>query len=313
MKETESQSLSRLIKTKASELGFDLCGIAEAKKLYNAETALVKWCNDGMHDIMNYLVRDTNKRADPRILYPGAKSVIVTGLNYFTRNRQKNADVPLISMYALGKDYHNVITGKLNELLAYIKSVVPNAEGKVYCDDAPVLEKSWAVEAGIGWRGKNSIIINETIGSFFFIGILLLNIELDYDKPFSDEKCGNCKACIDNCPTRAINNDKTIDARKCIANLTIGSRGELPEHIIPLMERRIYSCDICQEVCPWNKNAKEHTTQEFIISEQLANMDKNDWLNLDEKKFAKLFSESPVRRVKFDRFKKNIETISRNI
>ena len=307
------KTLSQLIKDKAHYLGFDLCGIAAAKKLQNAETALIKWCNDGMHDNANYFIRDTNKRANPQILYPAAKSVIVTGLNYFTRNRQKNTDAPVISMYALGKDYHNVVIQKLNELLNYIKSVVPDAEGKAYCDNAPVMEKSWAVEAGIGWQGKNSIIINENIGSFFFIGTLLLNIELDYDNPFWGEKCENCTACIDNCPTGAINRDKTIDARKCIANITIESKIELPEHIIPLMGKRVYGCDICQEVCPYNKKAEEHKTPEFVISEDLANMDKNDWLNIDEKKFEKLFSESPVRRVKFDRFKKNIEVVLQNL
>ena len=299
----------QLIKAKAYDLGFDLCGIAAAKKLHNAETALIKWCNEGMHDNVNYFIRDTEKRSNPQILFPAAKSVIVTGLNYFTRNRQKNADAPLISMYALGKDYHNVVIGKLNELLAYIKSVIPNAEGKAYCDNAPVMEKSWAVEAGIGWQGKHSIIINENTGSFFFIGILLLNIELDYDKPVLDEKCGNCNACIDNCPTGAINSDRTIDARKCIANLTIESKGELPEHIIPLMDRRVYGCDICQEVCPWNKKANEHKIPEFVISDELANMSNEAWLNLDKKQFEKLFSESSVRRVKFDRFKKNIENL----
>jgi epoxyqueuosine reductase len=303
------KNLSQLIKAKASVLGFDLCGIAEVKKLHEAETALVKWCDEGMHDRMNYLIRDTNKRADPQILFPGAKSVIVTGLNYFTYNRQKNADVPLISMYAFGKDYHNIIIGKLNELLAYIKLIVPNAEGKAYCDNAPVMEKLWAVEAGIGWQGKNTVIINENIGSFFFIGILLLNIESDYDKPVLSEKCGNCNACIDNCPTGAINRNRTIDARKCIANITINSRGELPEQIIPLMGKHVYSCDICQEVCPWNKKAKEHKTEEFIISKELAGMDRNDWLNLDEKQFEKLFSESPVGRIKFEKFKKNIEAV----
>jgi epoxyqueuosine reductase len=303
------KNLSQLIKAKAHTLGFDLCGIAAAKKLHSAETALIKWCNEGMHDKMNYLVRDTNKLTNPQILYPVAKSVIVTGLNYFTRNRQKNAEAPVISMYALGKDYHDIVTKKLNELLAYIKSVVPYAEGKTYCDNAPVMEKSWAVEAGIGWQGKHSIIINENIGSFFFIGTLLLNIELDYDKPALGEKCGNCNACINSCPTRAINSDKTIDARKCIANLTVESKGELPEHIISLMGRRVYGCDICQEVCPWNEKAKEHKTPEFVISEDLANMDKNAWLNIDKKQFEKLFSESPLKRAKFDRFKRNIEAV----
>ena len=312
MHETESVNLSQFIKNKAAALGFDLCGIAGAKRLNKAESALFKWYNKGMSDRMHYLVRDVAKRANPQILYPDAKSVIVTGLNYFTHNRQKAIDAPLISMYALGKDYHNVIISKLNELLADIKMVAPHAEGKACCDHSPVMEKMWAVEAGIGWQGKHSLIINENIGSFFFIGILLLNIELGYDKPLAGNKCKNCNACIDNCPTGAINNDKTIDARKCIANLTINTKAPLPEHLVSLMGKRVYSCDVCQEVCPWNKKADEHKIPEFTISANLANMNRNDWLNIDEKQFDKLFSGSPIERLKFDRFKKNIETLAKN-
>ena len=308
-----TKTLSEHIKAKAKELGFDLCGIARAKKLNHAESELVKWCGEGMHDRMNYLVRDTNKRSDPQQFFPGTKSVIVTGLNYFTRNRQRNTDVPLISLYALGKDYHDVIIGKLNQLLEYVKMIAPDASGKACCDTSPVMEKLWAVEAGIGWRGKHSVIINEEIGSFFFIGILLLDIELDYDKPFSEDKCGNCTLCIDSCPTGAINCDRTIDARKCIANLTINPKEPLPEQLVSLMGKRVYSCDICQEACPWNKKAEEHKTPEFTISADLANMNRNDWLSLDEKQFEKIFSGSPIERMKFDRFKKNIEAILRNL
>ncbi len=307
------KKLSVLIKEKAYNLGFDLCGIARARRLKEAESILNRWCASGMHDKMNYLTREPEKRANPEILFPGAESIVVTGLNYFTDKRQKHPDVPLISIYALGKDYHNFITGKMEQLLEYIKTLAPGTDGRAFCDDAPVVEKAWAVEAGLGWRGKHSIVINDKTGSFFFIGELILNTELEYDTPVEDDKCGNCRACIEHCPTRAINEDRTIDARRCIANLTIGNRGPVPEEIIPLMGRKVYSCDICQEVCPWNMNAKPHNVPEFMISDELANMSKEEWLTLDNERFNRLFQSTPVERVKFERFKRNIEAISGNL
>ena len=304
--------LSEFIKLKAKELGFDLCGIAKTRHLSECESVLNSWCANGMHDRMNYLARDQGKRANPEALFTGARSIVVTGLNYYTDKRQTNLDVPLISMYALGKDYHDIITNKLENLLTQIKTYIPEVEGKAFCDDAPVLEKPWAVEAGLGWRGKNSIVINDKIGSFFFIGVLILNIELAYDKPYEGEKCGNCTICIESCPTGAINRDRTLDTRRCIANLTIGNRGPVPEEIIPLMGRKVYSCDICQEVCPWNGRAKPHKVPEFAISDDLALMTKEEWLSLDSSKFDTLFKGTPVERVKYERFKRNIEAVSKN-
>lgn len=313
MAATADIRLSELIRDKTSGLGFDLCGIARVRKLSECKEVLTKWCAEGLNDKMTYLTRDPEKRADPEILFPGAKSMIVTGLNYYTDKRQKHPDVPLVSIYALGKDYHGLIVERLEKLLTYIKSLVPEAEGIALCDDAPVLEKPWAVEAGLGWRGKHSIVINDTIGSFFFIGVLILNIELEYDKLLLSDKCGNCRACIDSCPTGAINSDRTIDARRCIANLTIGNRGPVPEDIIPLMGRKVYSCDICQDVCPWNKNSKPHKVPEFMISDELANMTREEWLSMDKEKFDSLFTGTPVERVKFERLKRNIEAISKNL
>ncbi len=313
MAATAEKSLSDLIRQKATELGFDLFGIARARKLSEAQEVLSRWCSDGMHDRMSYLIRDPEKRANPEILFPGARSVIVTGLNYYTDKRQIHSDVPLISIYALGKDYHDIIKGRLDLLLDYIKTIVPATEGKAYCDDAPVLEKPWAVEAGLGWRGKHSIIINDRIGSFFFIGVLILNIDLDYNSRYQNDKCGSCRLCIDHCPAGAINNDRTIDARRCIANLTIENRGPVPEEFVPLMDRKVYSCDVCQEVCPWNKKARPHNVPEFMISEDLANLTRDEWLSLDKDKFDSLFKGTPVERVKFERFKRNIEAISGNL
>ena len=305
--------LSELIRQKTAELGFDICGIARVRHLAEAETVLRRWISSGMHDRMNYLTRDPAGRSDPQKVFPGARSMIITGLNYFTDKRQKDENVPLISIYALGKDYHNLITGRMEKLLEYIMTMVPEAEGIAYCDDAPVLEKPWAVEAGLGWRGKHSVVINDNIGSFFFIGELLLNIELEYNRPLEKDKCGNCRLCIENCPTGAINEDRTIDARKCIANLTIGNRGPIPEEIIPKMSRRVYSCDTCQDVCPWNKNAKPHCIPEFDISDELAGLSKEEWLSMDIERFNRLFKGTPVERVKYDRFKRNIEAISGNL
>ncbi|HUX94674.1 MAG TPA: tRNA epoxyqueuosine(34) reductase QueG [Bacteroidales bacterium] len=313
MAASAEKSLSDLIRKRATELGFDLFGIARARKLAEAQSVLSRWCSEGMHDRMNYLLREPEKRANPEILFSGARSMVVTGLNYFTDKRQIHPDVPVISIYALGKDYHDIIKGRLELLLDYIKTIAPEAEGRAFCDDAPLLEKPWAAEAGLGWKGKHSIIINDKIGSFFFIGVLILNIDLEYNNQVQNDKCGSCSLCIDHCPTGAINNDRTIDARRCIANLTIGNRGSVPEEIIPLMDKRVYSCDICQDVCPWNKNAKPHNVPEFIISDELANMSKEEWLALDKDKFDSLFNGTPVERVKFERFKRNIEAVIGNV
>jgi len=309
MGENKNSTLSLTIKEKALSLGFDLCGIAPVKRLTENEAVLLNWCESGMHDKMNYLSRGTETRANPALLFPGAKSLIVTGLNYFTGKLQKHDDVPVVSRYAFGKDYHDLITEKLDDLLSYIKTLSPGTDGKAFVDSAPLLEKPWAVQAGLGWQGKHSIVINDDIGSFFFIGVLVLTIELDYDAPCSEDKCGPCRVCIENCPTGAINNDRTIDARKCIANLTIENRGPVPEEMIPLIGGRIYGCDRCQEVCPWNRHARPHNHPELIISDDLADMTREDWRSMTNEQFIELFRGTPVARVRFDRFKNNIEAV----
>ena len=309
---TDRQKLSELIKQKAAALGFDLCGIAKARVLSEAELVLRRWCDTGMNDKMGYLSRDIDKRVNPASLFPDARSVVVTGTGYFTEPKQEAPGVPLISRYAYGRKYQDVITGKLEELLGYIKAVDQDADGKAVCDSAPFLEKRWAVEAGLGWQGRHSIVINREIGSFFFIGILILNLELEYDKPVTKGYCGECRLCIDQCPTSAINDDYTIDARKCISNLTIENRNPVPEEFIPLLEGRIYACDKCQEVCPWNKGASQHKHPEFEISSELAGMTREEWAGLTAEKFKKLFSESPVGRVKFERFRTNLQAILKN-
>lgn len=309
MASAEIIRLTELIKEKSAELGFDLTGIARARTLAENREVLEKWCEAGMHDKMSYLQRDIGKRADPEQLFPGVRSMVVTGFSYHAGMQQTSPGVPVLSRYTYGRDYHEIIKEKLEELLAFVQKHSPLASGRVYVDSTPVMEKPWAVEAGLGWQGKHSVVINSKKGSFFFIGILALGIELEYDEPFKEELCGKCRLCIDHCPTGAINEDRTIDARRCIANLTIENRGPIPEDILPLIGGRIYGCDKCQEVCPWTKNAKPHSHPELFLKDEVANMKREEWADLTMERFTELFSESPVGRVKFERFKDNIKAI----
>lgn len=313
MTTSADKSVSLLIKEKAHEMGFDLCGIAPSRPLNERENVLREWCARGMNSEMSYLGKNIEKRTNPDFLVPGAKSVIVTGLNYYTNDKQEEQDVPIISRYAFGINYHDVIKKKLELILEFIKGVEPEMDGRSFVDSEPLLEKAWAVEAGLGWQGRHSIVINNKIGSFFFIGIIVLNIELDYDKPLKENRCGNCRLCIDLCPTGAINEDRTIDARKCIANLTIENRGPVPEDIIPRIGGRIYGCDRCQEVCPWNKNAKPHNIPEFKLSEELKLMTTDEWLNLNSEQFNKLFKGSPIERRKYEPFMRNVTIVTKSI
>jgi len=309
MKDQQTNSLPELIKQKAHQLGFDLCGIAKARPLEEYGPRLKAWVREGMNDKMEYLARDIEKRLDPGNLLKGARSMVITGLSYYSGNRQKHPDAPVLSRYAYGINYHDVIFEKLGQLFAWIKSVEPEAEGRSVVDSAPLLEKAWAREAGLGWQGRHSVLINKKIGSFFFIGSLILNLELESDSPYSEEYCKECRICIDACPTGAINENRTIDARKCIANLTIENRGPIPQEIIPLMGRRIYGCDRCQEVCPWNKKAVPSTTTEFTLNEEVAEMSSDEWLNLTNEQFSRLFAGSAVERVKYEQFVRNIRDV----
>jgi epoxyqueuosine reductase len=305
--------LSSHIKQKAYDLGFDLCGIAKARSLDEYGPRLKTWVDAGMNDKMGYLARDIEKRLDPEYLFPGSKSLVVTGLNYYSENKQKNPKAPVLSRYTYGINYHDVISERLEILLTWIKSVEPVAEGRSIVDSAPLLEKAWAKEAGLGWQGRHSVLINKSIGSFFFIGTLILNIDLDYDSPVKEDYCGDCRKCIEACPTGAINENRTIDARKCIANITIENRGPIPEELIPHLGRRIYGCDRCQEVCPWNNKAKPNKTPEFQINETVTSMSLDDWLNLSREQFSELFERSAIGRVKYEQLMKNIAAATKGI
>ena len=306
-------NLSVHIKEKALSLGFDLCGIAPARNLDANKKVLKSWIEDGMNDKMSYLGKDIDRRCDPAILFPGTRSVIVTGISYYTKEIRQVKGVPVISRYAYGNDYHIVVKEKLERLLGFIRAESPGAEGMAYVDSAPLLEKAWARESGLGWQGKHSIIINESIGSFFFIGVLLVNIELDHDKSTVDEKCGSCRLCIESCPTGAINGNRTIDTRKCIANLTIENRGPIPDEIVPNLGGRIYGCDRCQEVCPWNSKVKPINHPEFEPDKEIMEMGPDEWISLKKEDFNRKFKTSAMNRVKYDQLVSNIKDAFRSI
>ncbi|NMC41624.1 MAG: tRNA epoxyqueuosine(34) reductase QueG, partial [Bacteroidales bacterium] len=295
---------------KALSLGFDLCGIARARHLSEYEEVFRRWCDEGMNSNMKWLCRDISKRFNPSLLLPGARSVIVTGLNYFTSYIQSEKNVPVVARYALGKDYHDFITARLNTLLSYIKDLDPAAVGRVFCDSSCIAEKAWDVEAGLGWQGKNSVLINERLGSFLLLGIILVTTELEYDRPHKTEKCGECRICIDRCPTHAINDNLTIDASKCISNLTIENREPIDNALCEIIENRIFGCDICQEVCPRNKKAKPHSHPELKISKELRTLNLAGWQAMTENDFRRIFKNSPVYRKGFERFRKNIDIIT---
>jgi epoxyqueuosine reductase len=306
MTNSDIKKTSSLIKEYAAELGFDICGFAPARSLDEHKPILTRWAYRGMNGDMAYLGQNIDKRIDPGILVPGAKSVIVTGLNYYTEKKQGGNGVPVISRYAYGINYHDVIRNKLNKIRDFIKKIHPDSTGRSFVDSAPLLEKAWAREAGLGWPGKHSILINREIGSFFFIGIIIINIELEYDRPVATENCGNCSICVDSCPTGAINDDRTIDTRLCLAYLTIESRAPVPEDLVMKLEGRAFGCDKCQEVCPWNKSAKPHKTPEFEIPPEVSRMTAPEWQNLSRKDFKRLFEKSAIGRRTYCRFMDNI-------
>ncbi len=307
MKTPAEKNNSRLIKEYAAEIGFDLCGIAKARSLEEHREILKRWALTGMNADMAYLGQNITKRIDPRILLPGAKSVIVTGLNYYSEEKQGGNGVPVISRYAYGTNYHSVILGKLNKILAYIRTIQPDVIGKSFVDSAPLLEKAWGREAGLGWPGKHSVLINKEIGSFFFLGVLLVNIDLDYDAPNDKDFCGSCTLCIEACPTGAINNNRTIDAVKCIAYQTLEAKTQIPEEIIIKLEGRAFGCDRCQEVCPWNNAAKPCKTPEFELPDEVRQMTADNWKNLTRKDYKRLFKDSAIGRRSYCRFMDNIE------
>jgi epoxyqueuosine reductase len=302
-----NNDLSRKIKDFALSSGFDLVGIAHSKQLEDHREVLNNWSATGMNADMGFISRGVEKRTDPAFLVYGARSVIVAGINYYPAEKQGGNGIPVISKYAYGKDYHAVLGEKLNNLFEFIISCEPTVKGKVCVDSAPILEKAWASEAGLGWIGKNSILINRETGSFIFLGEIVLNIDLECDKPLNQDFCGSCRLCVESCPTKAINENKTIDARKCISWLTVENKNVIPEEYKGKLADRVFGCDICQDVCPWNKDIQPHNNPDLKLSERIRAMSREEWSSLSFDYFNKIFENSAVERATYCRFMRNIK------
>tara|TARA_Y100000590_G_scaffold412582_1_gene507664 strand:+ start:120 stop:1037 length:918 start_codon:yes stop_codon:yes gene_type:complete len=294
-----------LIKRKALELGFSSCGISQARFLKEEEQKFEKWLSNGYQGNMSYLERNIDKRLDPRILVPGSKSVISLTYNYYPPKKLSNKNNFIISKYAYGRDYHKVLKKKLRQLFYYMKENIGSIEGRVFVDSAPVHERAWAKLSGLGWIGKNSLLINKNIGSYFFISEIICDLELEYDSPVSD-RCGNCTKCMDACPTNAITQAQVIDANKCISYLTIENKNTIPEEFKNELNQSIFGCDICQDICPWNRFSTPHNEKEFLPNKKLKKLRKKDWIELTEETFNLIFEGSAIKRANYNGLKRNI-------
>jgi epoxyqueuosine reductase len=298
-----------LIKQFSKKLGFDYCGIAQAERLDEDAKRLERWLSKNMHGSMHYMQNHFDLRVDPTKLVPGARSVITLMLNYFPSAKQ-NEQAPKISKYAFGEDYHEVIRQKLKELMQLIKLQIGDVDGRGFVDSAPVLERSWAVKSGLGWVGKNGNLISKKNGSFFFIATLICDLELEYDSPFSKDYCGTCSKCIEVCPTDAILPDKVVDGSKCISYFTIELKDALlDENMKGKFDNWMFGCDACQDVCPWNRFSKTTTEQGFAPIPEILNLSSQQWEEMSEEMFKRVFQNSPLKRTKFAGIQRNLKFI----
>lgn len=298
---------TKIIKEKAAELGFFFTGVSKADFLEKEARELDQWLKNGNHGKMTYMENHFDKRLDPRLLVDNAKSVVSLLLNYYPSETQEIEDAPKLSKYAYGMDYHFVIKDKLTELFEFIHEEIGEVGGRMFVDSAPVMDKAWAKRSGLGWMGKNTNIIHPKHGSFFFIAELILDLELLPDGPIKDY-CGTCTACIDECPTDAIVEPYVVDGSKCISYLTIELKDEIiPSEFASKMDDWMFGCDVCQNVCPWNRFAKPHNEPAFNPHENLLKMSKADWADLTQEVFSELFRKSAVKRTKFKGLTRNID------
>ena len=309
MQENLKAEASELIKSKALALGFTSIGIAKARFLEEEAAPLEQWLNKGCQGEMSYLERNFDKRLDPRLLVDGAKSVISLSYNYFPQEEQRS-DSYKVARYAYGQDYHHVIKDKLKELVSFIHQEIGEVGGRAFTDSAPVLERAWAQESGLGWRGKNSLLLQKNAGSYFFLAELILDMDLAYDMPFVQDHCGSCTRCIDACPTGAILNHNQVDGSKCISYFTIELKEELPSSMKGQFEDWMFGCDICQEVCPWNRFSTPHQESLFQPNSKLLNYSKKDWEDLSQELFSEMFKKSAVKRTKYSGLMRNISFLS---
>ena len=301
---------SQRIKRKALELGFLDCGITRAEFLEKDAGRLKDWLGKGYHGEMGYMANHIEKRRDPRKLVEGARSVIVVLRNYHTTEKQLDPAAPKISKYAYGKDYHRLIRKKLKLLLNWMQEEMAPVSGRVFVDSAPVMEKALGARGGLGWIGRNSLLLNRKYGSWFFLGVIICDLELEPDSPVK-EHCGDCMRCIDACPTKAILPGRTIDATRCISYLTIEWKGDsIPAEFKNRMDNRAFGCDICQDVCPWNGNARPHDEDWLKPRPGLLEMTREEWMDLDEQKFNAIFEGSAVKRTAYTGIRRNLGFLS---
>ena len=304
--------LSAAIKEEALKLGFAGCGFSRAEVLPEDARRLNAWLAKGYHARMGYMAKHFEKRCDPTLLVEGSKTVISLLYNYYTDGVQEDPDAPILSKYAFGRDYHFVMKEKMQLLFDFIKSLHPEVQGRIFVDSAPVLDRAWAKRAGLGWTGKNSMLISRSTGSFIFIGELILNLELEYHEIPESDFCGSCTRCIEACPTGAILDNRTIDSVKCISYQTIENKEEISSDIEGKLSGRVFGCDICQDVCPWNRKALNHQEPSFNPDSELMEMSREDWQNLERKKFKLLFNQSPVQRSGYDKIISNLNSLQKN-
>lgn len=306
----QSRRNTELIKKEALKLGFMSVGISKAEFLEEEAPRLERWLKEERHGKMAYMERHFDKRLDPTKLVEGSKSVVSLLLNYYPEEKQRE-DTYKISKYAYGTDYHYVIKDKLKELMQYIHDEIGEVDGRAFTDSAPVLDKAWAERSGLGWRGKNSNLLSKQVGSFFFIAELIIDLELEYDTPVTDH-CGSCTACIDACPTDAIVEPYIVDGSKCISYFTIELKDELPTDMKNNFDQWMFGCDICQDVCPWNRFSKPHQEPLFNAHPELLDMSKAQWEEITEETFRKVFKKSAVKRTKYSGLTRNIKFLSDN-
>jgi epoxyqueuosine reductase len=296
---------TQIIKNEAKRLGFDFCGISKAEFLSEEAPRLEAWLTAGRHGKMEYMENHFDKRLDPTLLVEGAKSIVSLLYNYYPEQTQ-NPDAPKISKYAYGLDYHDIIKDKLKEFLQTLRKKIGEVNGRAFVDSAPVLDKAWAKKSGLGWVGKHSNLITKEHGSFFFIAELIIDLDLDYDGPIKDY-CGTCTRCIDACPTEAIVDPYIVDGSKCISYLTIELKEAIPSHFRNKMDNWVFGCDVCQDVCPWNRFSEFHHEPKFINKQGVLDFTPDEWFELSEELFTKVFKGTAVKRTKYKGLKRNLE------
>jgi epoxyqueuosine reductase len=307
-----SQRYADLIRTEATRLGFGMVGFARAERLDDEARRLEAWLNQRAHGSMAYMENHFDLRIDPRQLVPGAKTVICLSFNYHNPDQPTDSDAPRISQYALGQDYHDVIRDRLKALLAYMQENFGEINGRCFVDSAPVMEREWAKRAGLGWNGRHTLTIHPKQGSYFFLAEIICDLEIATDDPIRDH-CGTCRRCIDACPTEAISPEGYfLDASKCISYLTIELREAIPTAFQGKMDNWIFGCDVCQEVCPWNRFAERHEEPAFDPHPDLLHMKRQDWEELTEAVFGQLFKKSAVKRTKYAGLRRNINFLTPN-